>query len=467
MNLSKYALSFCLTTAPQFPHALKYLLIALFQNMMFDDSSETGEATAATPTSQEVHQLMTTAISRRRKVRERYPKTQDGAASKREKLIAQVPSSLCFSFFLSCILLLAACASEPKLSPTQLAQEYVVANSVPMSQDFSSFILSDDRTPDGLTREAIESRIEWQYMELPQQLSDRIVSVHVIASADIPFDNQLVKATLPFWLTFNRETGLAMSATADRDASLAKVQVSGTQPTPTVAFAPKTEPTPMDGAPSTEQVPAPRPGPTAEPTASASVAPIISRELTDAISECIWSVAHSVEPPALPEDWLTHPQMMEYLQTMEMDTPERLHDVAKFDVEGLADFGDYSEVVYLVWKGSDVLNALTMHYLFCKDYWQGLEATEVTGHDDAIAAVAECSWQIARSDDLPVVPDGVQNLTRYELKTEAQAMVGLSLNASRVDATFRASIDDDGLPAEIVAEDWHFVFCGKEWEGDE
>ena len=411
--------------------------------------------------------MTTTAISRRRRVRERYPKTQDGAASKREKRIAQVPSSLCFSFFLSCILLLAACASEPEVSPTELARKYVVANSVPMSQDFSSFILSDDRTPDGLTREAIESRIEWHYLELPKQVSDRIVSVLVIASADIPFNNQLVKAKLPFRLTFNRRTGLASSAMADRDASLAKVQVSGTQPTPTIAFAPKTEPTPMDGSPSTEQVPAPRPGPTAEPTASASVAPVISRELTDAISECIWSVAHSVEPPALPEDWLTHPQMMEYLQTMEMDTPERLHDVAKFDVEGLADFGDYSEVVYLVWKGSDVLNALTMHYLFCKDYWQGLEATEVTGHDDAIAAVAECSWRIARSDDLPVVPDGVQNLTRYELKTEAQAMVGLSLNASRVDATFRASIDDDGLPAEIVAEDWHFVFCGKEWEGAE
>ena len=411
--------------------------------------------------------MTTTAISRRRKVRECYPKTQDGATSKRAKRIAQVPSSLGFSFFLSCILLLAACASEPEVSPTELARKYVVANSVPMSQDFSSFILLDDRTPDGLTREAIESRIEWQYMEFPKQLSDRIVSVTVIASADIPFNNQLVKAKLPFRLTFNRRTGLASSATADRDASLAKVQVSGTQPTPTIAFAPKTEPTPMDGSPSTEQVPAPRPGPTAEPTASASVAPVISRELTDAISECIWSVAHSVEPPALPEDWLTHPQAMEHLRAKEMDTPERLHDAAKVEVEGFADFGDYSDAVYLVMQESDVLSALTMHYLFCKDYWQGFEATEVTGHDDAIAAVAKCSWQIARSDDLPVVPDGVQNLTRYELKTEAQAMVGLSLNASQADAIFRALIDIEGLPAEIVTEDWHFVFCGKEWEGAE
>ena len=345
--------------------------------------------------------------------------------------------------FLPFVLIVLACTSQPYLNPTVLAQKYVAANSVPMRQEFSSFVLSDDRTPEGLTRDVIESRVKWQYSELTfGRANTPVVSVTVIASADIHFENQRVNATLPFNISFDRRTGLAQRAAANPDASLAKIQVTGLRSTPTATERPKAPAIPV-------------------------VSEGISRELTDAISECVWDVAHTVEPPALPEAWLTHPQMMEYLRTMEMDTPERLHDAAKWDVEGLTDFGDYSEVAYLVMKGSGVSHALTMHYLFCKDYWQGLEAAEVAGHDDAIAAVAECSWQIARSEELPIVPDGVGNLTQYELKTEAQGMVGLSLNASLVDAGFRAHIDDGSLPAEIVTGDWHRVFCGGEWAGAE
>ena len=200
----------------------------------------------------------------------------------------------------------------------------------------------------------------------------------------------------------------------------------------------------------------------------------ISRELSDAVSVCFWNVAHTEELPTLPADWLENPETMTHLREAAISTPEELHTTAKFDVLGYDSLQEYKDSAYenmdtfkevVESQGTDyVLFTLTHHYLFCNERWQGREATEVVGQDDAIAAVAECAWRIAYSEGLPDVPQGIDDMTPSEIKAEAQRVAGIAVSASFVDAGFRARVDA-GLDERILTETAHRVFCGGDWTG--
>ncbi|MDE2687811.1 MAG: hypothetical protein OXI16_10005 [Chloroflexota bacterium] len=157
---------------------------------------------------------------------------------------------------------------------------------------------------------------------------------------------------------------------------------------------------------------------------------------------------------------------MANLKDAGVSTPEDLHTTAKFDVLGYDTLEEYSASAYEVAQGDNsALYTLSLHYLYCNERWQGREATDVIGHNDVVAAVAKCVWQMAHSNALPEVPGGVENLTPAQLKVEAERTAELAVSASEVDAGIRAHLDAGRISISIVSDDWHLLFCGSEWVG--
>ena len=391
-----------------------------------------------------------------------------------------------FSFQpLACLLLLflmfiIACAPKLTLTPSQIASEYVAANKALMNDEFATVVLANPRA-EGLTREDIVSRVEWSFMDFSGGTGDR-TSVTALGRADIPHEGWRISPIVSFQLLIDRSEGKVLSATTGTNAQITRIQIEGAQPTPephpTVASLPKSvlavltptaRPRPTRSPPTRTPTAVPQPSPTVEPTLGAEQSPsAVSRALSDSLTSCIWNIAHTDTLPTLPADWLASPHIMEQLEAAGAATPEDLHTTAKYDVLGYDSFEEYSAVAYKVAKGDDsALYTLGLHYLYCNELWQGREATEVTGQDDAVAVVAECVWKMAHSNTLPEVPDGVDNLTPAELEAEARGMTELAVSASEVDASIRAHLDAGRISASIVSNDWHLLFCGSEWTGDE
>lgn len=201
---------------------------------------------------------------------------------------------------------------------------------------------------------------------------------------------------------------------------------------------------------------------------SVTPTPAVTIPLGEAVSTCIWEAAHTDELPTIPTDWVASTIAMRSLQGLGLqglDTPEKLHDHAKFEVEDYDTLQAYIDAVPTPTQEVERSYELVLHYLYCKSLWQGHEATKVQGQNDAVSSVAECAWRMAHADSLPEVPNGVQNLTPAELKAEAEGLVNLTVSAYAVDTRIRAGLESGQITVPIVSNDWHLIFCGEKWLG--
>lgn len=282
-------------------------------------------------------------------------------------------------------------------TPIQIAREYVDANSASLNDQFATVVLATPRA-EGLTREDIVSRVEWSFVDLSGG-TDNLTSVTAMARAQIPYEGWRISPIVSFRMLIDRRQGEVLSVTADSNANINRTQIAGAQPTseppPTIVSLPKSVLavlTPTARPRPTRVPPTRTPIPVSQQTpVSAEQRSVVSRALSDSMASCIWNIAQTDELPTLPADWVASPETMEQLEAAGAGTPEDLHAVAKFDVSGHNTYEEYSAVAYEVSQGDEsALYTLSLHYLYCNELWQGREATEVAGHDDAVAAVAEC-----------------------------------------------------------------------------